>query len=193
MSELDKLFENAIWSAKELFNRGKVSGSSANLSFKWNEKIYVTGTNTSFGRLTKNDFSILSLDGTVFNEVNPSKEYPLHLAMYKNDVSLNAVIHTHSTYATYWSCVNKEHSEKLIPSPTPYLKMKVGNIQFVPYANPGSQELFSLFEKELNDSTCYLLQNHGPILGDKSILNAFYAIEELEEAAKNAWLISSDL
>lgn len=191
MNELNNMFEDAIWSAKKLFDRGKVSGSSANLSFKWNDEIYITGTNTSFGRLTKKDFSIVSLDKTYIDGAKPSKEYPLHLAMYNNDPSINAVIHTHSTYSTYWSCVNKKHSNKLIPTPTPYLNMKVGKVQFVPYASPGSEELFALFEKELNDSSCYLLQNHGPILGANNILDAFYAIEELEEASKNAWLISN--
>lgn len=183
------MFESAIWVGASLFARGKVSGSAANLSFKFEDKIYITGSGTCFGRLEKNQFSILTMDGTVSNDVKPSKEWPLHLALYAKDNNVQAVIHTHSTYATYWSCKDWNQKRDLIPSPTPYLKMKVGEVGYVPYAHPGSEELFHLFRESLTKTNCYLLANHGPILGDTTMLNAFYAIEELEEAAKNAWLL----
>ncbi|MDN6641490.1 MAG: class II aldolase/adducin family protein [Tetragenococcus sp.] len=187
--DLNTLYNEAIWVAKKLFDRGKVSGSSANMSFRYNDKIYITASNTCFGKLTKEDFSIVDLNSNVLNENNPSKEYPMHLSLYNRHTSVNCVIHTHSTFSTYWACKKTIEDKILIPSPTPYLEMKVGNIVFVPYADPGSKELFTKFDESVTDSTSYLLENHGPILGDKNILNAFYKLEELEEAAKNAWLV----
>jgi 3-dehydro-4-phosphotetronate decarboxylase len=190
-TKLDKEMKDAIWVGESLFFRGKVSGSAANLSFKYDNKIYITTSGSCFGRLDKDDFSILSMDGTVLNNSKPSKEWPLHLALYQKDQSVEAVIHTHSTYATYWSCQKWDGLSDLIPTPTPYLKMKVGVVGFVPYAHPGSAELFRTFENSLNETNCYLLENHGPILADKTMLDAFYAIEELEEAAQNAYLIKT--
>lgn len=189
--KLNKNINDAIWVGKNLFLRGKVSGSAANLSFKYDNTIYITKSGSCFGRLEKDDFSILSMDGTALNETKPSKEWPLHLALYKKDKSAKAIIHTHSTYSTYWSCQKWDGSSDLIPTPTPYLKMKVGEVGFVPYAPPGSEELFKSFEDSLKETNCYLLENHGPILADKTMLDAFYAIEELEEASKNAYLIKS--
>jgi len=193
MSETDltQLYSNAIWVAEKLFDRGKVSGSSANMSFKHNDKVYITASNTTFGKLTEEDFSVIDLSGDVLEGRKPSKESPMHLSIYNNHSSVNCVIHTHSTYSTYWSCKKTEEDEVLIPSPTPYLEMKVGNIVFVPYANPGSEKLFSKFDAAVNESTSYLLENHGPILGDKNILDTFYKLEELEEASKNAWLLEN--
>lgn len=190
-SKLDKEMKDAIWVGESLFLRGKVSGSAANLSFKYDNKIYITKSGSCFGRLDKDDFSILSMDGTVLNNSKPSKEWPLHLALYQKDQSVEAVIHTHSTYATYWSCQTWDGLTDLIPTPTPYLKMKVGVVGFVPYAPPGTNELFRTFESSLNETNCYLLENHGPILADKTMLDAFYAIEELEEASQNAYLIKT--
>lgn len=191
-NELDKLFSDAIWVSRSLFDRGKVSGSSANMSFKYQNKIYITASNTSFGNLTENDFSIIDLESNVLDEKKPSKEFPLHLALYKNHETINCVIHTHSTYSTYWSCKKTVDDDILIPSPTPYLEMKVGKLDFVPYAAPGTEELFNLFDKVVNNNaTSYLLENHGPIVGDTSILDAFYKLEELEEASKNAWLLEN--
>ena len=69
MTELDKKIEDAIWVARELFERGKATGSSANLSFLHDGAIYITGSGTCFGRLTKESFSKVSWDGEVLNGV----------------------------------------------------------------------------------------------------------------------------
>ena len=75
----------------------------------------------------------------------------------------------------------------IMPEHTPYLKMKLGKVGLIPYAPPGSRELFQLFEEHMEGSDGYLLQNHGPVVGAASMMDAFYAIEELEESARIAW------
>jgi ribulose-5-phosphate 4-epimerase/fuculose-1-phosphate aldolase len=185
--ELERKTADALWTAHTLFQRGKATGSTANISFIHDNKMYISATNSSFGRLKEGDFAILGLDGEQQNLVKPSKEYPLHLAMYKNNEAIQAVIHTHSFYATLWSCMPEEKTENRIPQYTPYLKMKLGNVSFIPYASPGSAELFELFGKCLDGRKGYLLKNHGPVIGDKDLLSAFYSLEELEESARLAW------
>lgn len=189
--KLNNMMNDAIWVGQSLFSRGKVSGSAANLSFRYEDKVYVTRSGSCFGRLGEDDFAVLSMDGTVLNGIKPSKEWPLHVALFQKDQSAEAVIHTHSTYATYWSCQKWDGVSDLIPTPTPYLKMKVGEVGFVPYAPPGTEELFEAFRSSLKETNCYLLENHGPILADKTMLEAFYAIEELEEASNNAYLLKT--
>ena len=61
--ELEQKLEDAVWAAHSLFERGKTSGSSANMSFYHNGKIYVSASGTCFGTLTKDDFSVLLPDG----------------------------------------------------------------------------------------------------------------------------------
>lgn len=183
---LKEQIEEAIWAAKSLFDRGKTAGSSANLSFRYGGQIYITGTNTCFGRLAEESFSILDLGGKHVAGVKPSKEFPLHCALYAKDEEIQAVIHTHSFYATLWSCLPHEKADDAIPSYTPYLGMKLGKIQMVPYFPPGSAELFQAFQEHLTDGNGYLLKNHGPIVAGKTLLDAFYALEELEESARIA-------
>ena len=55
--DIDAEISKAIWVANSLFNRGKVSGSSANLSFLYEDCIYITGSGTCFGTLKKEDFA----------------------------------------------------------------------------------------------------------------------------------------
>ena len=185
--ELKDLLENAVWIAESLFNRGRTSGASANLSFRHNGYVYITATGTCFGRLTPRDFSKMTLEGVRAGGPLPSKEYPMHRMLYEKDPAIKAVIHTHSPYATLWSCLEHENSSDVIPAYTPYLKMRLGSVGLIPYAPPGSQELFALFGMGMKKSDGYLLKNHGPIVGAKSLTEAFYCIEELEDSARVAW------
>lgn len=185
----DKLVHDAIWIAKSLFDRGKATGSSANLSFRQGDRIYITGTGTCFGRLDADDFAILSFkEGEChpLNDVKASKELPLHLALYLKSDEIKAVIHTHSFYSTVFSCLPHEKENDVMPDITPYLKMKVGTIGIVPYAPPGSKELFELFGNRVNCDDGFLLANHGPIVSGSDLMSAFYGIEELEENARIA-------
>lgn len=179
--------EEAIWIGNALFNRNKVSGSSANISFKHEGEVYISGTNTCFGRLKESDFAIVSIDGEHVGGAKPSKELRMHLMMYNNNPNINAVIHVHSFYATLWSCLEHENVFDIIPNYTPYLKMKLGQITLIEYGKPGSEELFEHFKNRLNEGNGYILKNHGPVVGGTDLLSAFYSLEELEESAKVAW------
>jgi ribulose-5-phosphate 4-epimerase/fuculose-1-phosphate aldolase len=188
----EQCLNDAALISHSLFDRGKTSGSSANISFRYEEHIFISGTGTCFGTLSKDMFSELDFTGTHISGISPSKEFPLHLMLYKNNPEAGAVIHTHSFYATLWSCYKKDICGNVIPKFTPYLEMKLGGITWVPYALPGSPELFELFAKSLNSNRGYLLHNHGPIVCDKDLFSAFYALEELEESARIAWELRNE-
>ena len=148
MNTLEQKMNDAIWIAKELFDRGKATGSSANLSFLHDGHIYITGSGTCFGNLTTESFSEVSFQGQHLAGINPSKELPIHKLYYEKSEEIQAVIHVHSFYATIFSFLDHPDKTDIVPDYTPYLKMKVGTIGLVPYAKPGSNELFGYFEGE---------------------------------------------
>lgn len=185
---LEDKMEQALWAAHCLFERDKTSGSTANLSFLHQGKIYITGSGTCFGTLTEEKFAIVDFAGKLYNDIKPSKELPLHRYLYEKGDSVGAVIHTHSFYATLWSCLEHEDKkEDVIPKYTPYLEMKVGRIKLIPYAPPGTERLFRMFAEGIGEEKGYLLKNHGPVVAGNDIMDAFYGVEELEESAKIAW------
>lgn len=186
---LQEKLEQAVWVAHSLFERGRTSGSSANMSFLHQGNLYITASGTCFGRLTEKDFAVLNGQGRNISGRKASKEYPLHQYYYEKDPSIQCVIHTHGPWAVLWSCRSFEREEDIIPRYTPYLEMKVGKIGLVPYAPPGSPELFAAFQAALPKGDAYLLKNHGGIVGGTSILEDFYGIEELEESARVACMI----
>lgn len=190
MQELNQKIQDAIWIAGQLFSRGKATGSSANLSFLHKGEIYITGSGTCFGRLTPDSFSRIKQDGTV-EGIKPSKELPLHKMYYEKSDSIQAVIHVHSFYATMYTFLPHDNEKDIVPDYTPYLKMKVGTVGLVPYAKPGSEELFSYFREALPFSDAFLLAQHGPVVGGVSLMDAFYGLEELEESCRIAWTLDS--
>lgn len=179
--------ETAVRICRDLFLRGKATGSTSNISFRLDDRVYISGSGTSFGIITPEQFACMTIDGTLIGEGTPSKEFPLHLAVYRKDPNVRAVLHTHSTYSTLWSCLHHNNVKDCVPSYTPYLRMKVGKIGLIPYGPPGSEALFALFEENMQQSDGWLLANHGPVVGGTSLDDAFYKLEELEESCKIAW------
>ena len=132
-------------------------------------------------------FSEVSFQGQHLAGINPSKELPLHKLYYEKSEEIQAVIHVHSFYATIFSFLDHPDKTDIVPDYTPYLKMKVGTIGLVPYAKPGSNELFGYFEKAAPFSDAFILAHHGPVVGGTSLMETFFGLEELEESCKIAW------
>lgn len=187
MTGLANRIEESIWVCSSLFSRGFVTGSSANMSFYYEGSMYITASGSCFGRLKENDFVCVSPDSSRQHSGVPSKEHPLHKRLYAQDPAITAVLHTHSYYAALWSCFEQSDINDCIPKYTPYLAMKVGPVKWVPYAPPGTSELFDLFGRNVDGRKGYLLGNHGPVVAGTSPLDAFYGLEELETSARIAW------
>lgn len=187
--------KQVLWVAHQCFDRGLVTGSTGNISFRDGDYIYISKSGSSFGLLDENDFVKISLNGKIFGG-KPSKEYPLHLALYKENPVVNAVIHTHSFYSTWVSCMTSETEiVNGLLSYTPYLQLKTnGNIGIVAYYEPGSKELFDAFSEAVDSQTStYVLKNHGVVIGSKDIIDAFYIVEEFETSAKLLFSILQSL
>jgi ribulose-5-phosphate 4-epimerase/fuculose-1-phosphate aldolase len=191
MDNFNEIMRQTIWVAHRLFDRGAASGSTGNISFRFKDRIFISGTGTCFGTLNTEDFSALDLDGNVYTERKPSKEWPLHLIVYKAKPDCNAVIHTHGRSAILWSCLEHKKEADCVPPLTPYLKMKLGSVGMIPYALPGTNELFEEFEARVRDSDGWILERHGSVIPGCDVMNAFYSSEELEATLDIVWELSN--
>ena len=62
--------------------------------------------------------------------------------------------------------------------------MKIGTLPLVPYYPPGDLDLAKAVREMASKHHAVLLANHGPVVAGKSLRDAVYAVEELEETAK---------
>jgi ribulose-5-phosphate 4-epimerase/fuculose-1-phosphate aldolase len=145
----------------------------------------MTPTNSSLGRL---DAARLSkLDGA-FRHVSgdaPSKEVFMHRAMYQSRPEAGAVVHLHSTMATAVGCLPDVNTDNPIPPLTPYFVMRVGrSMPVLPYYRPGDAAMEPAIAAAARTARAVLLANHGPVVSGRTLTDAVYAAEEIEEAAK---------
>lgn len=184
MSERD-IRERMVELGASLFARGFSVGSAGNISARLSDGYLITPTNSSLGRLDPNQISRLDRDFQHVGGDPPSKEVFMHRAMYTARPDIGAVVHLHSTHATAVACLPDVDPVNPIPPLTPYFVMRVGRaMPVVPYFRPGDPAMESAIHAAALDARAVLLANHGPVMAGKTLLDAVYAAEELEEAAK---------
>ena len=170
--------------AKSLFDRGLTIGSSGNFSVRLDDGWLMTPTGSSMGNLDPNEISKLDLSGNLISGNNPTKESFLHIAMYDERPDSRAVVHLHSTHSVAVSCLADIDKENVLPPITAYYVMKIGTLPLVPYFPPGDINLAKAVKEMASDHHAVLLANHGPVVAGKTLEDAVYAIEELEETAR---------
>jgi ribulose-5-phosphate 4-epimerase/fuculose-1-phosphate aldolase len=168
-----------------LFARGLTPGSSGNISVRCDDGGWlVTPTNASLGALDPGRLSRLDSGGRLLSGDAPTKEVPLHSALYDTRTAARAVVHLHSTHSVALSMLPKIDPRAALPPMTPYYLMKCGATALVPYYRPGDPAVADAIKGLAGKYSSVLLANHGPVVAGDTLEAAVYAMEELEETAK---------
>ncbi|HEY0204523.1 MAG TPA: aldolase [Acetobacteraceae bacterium] len=168
-----------------LFARGFSVGTAGNISVRLADGYLITPTNSSLGRLDPARLSRLDAHFRHIAGDKPSKEVFMHRAFYAMRPRAGAVVHLHSTMATAVACLPGVDQDSPIPPLTPYFVMRIGQrLPVIPYYRPGDPAMEPAIAQEARTARAVLLANHGPVVSGRSLRDAVYAAEELEEAAK---------
>ena len=172
--------------AVSLFARGYSVGSAGNISARLDDGGYLmTPTNSCLGRLDAARLSRLDDGFAHVGGDKPSKEVFMHRAFYTARPEAAAVVHLHSTMATAVACLPEVNPDNPIPPLTPYFVMRVGRtMPVVPYYRPGDAAMEPAIHGAARGARAVLLANHGPVVSGRTLTDAVYAAEELEEAAR---------
>jgi 3-dehydro-4-phosphotetronate decarboxylase len=180
-----KLREQICRFGRSLFERGLTPGSSGNISVRLDDGGWlVTPTNASLGFLDPARLSRLDADGHLVSGDAPTKEVPLHSALYETRSTAQAVVHLHSTHSVAVSMLPEIDPRAALPPLTPYYLMKCGATALVPYYRPGDPAVADAIKGLAGKYSSVLLANHGPVVAGDSLEAAVFAMEELEETAK---------
>jgi 3-dehydro-4-phosphotetronate decarboxylase len=180
-----RLREEICRLGRSLFERGLTPGSSGNISVRLDDGGYlVTPTNASLGFLDPARLSRLGADGKLTTGDAPTKEVPLHTALYQTRNAAQAVVHLHSTHSVALSMLPEIDPRAALPPMTPYYLMKCGHTALVPYYRPGDPAVADAIKGLAGKYSSILLANHGPVVSGDTLEAAVFAIEELEETAK---------
>jgi len=185
MSDESRLREEICRYGRSLFERGLTPGSSGNISLRLPDGGWlVTPTNASLGFLDPARISRLDDAGRLVSGDKPTKEIPLHGALYDSRASARAIVHLHSTHAVAVSMLPEIDPRQVLPPLTPYYLMRTGGTALVPYYRPGDPAVADAIRGLAGKYSAVLLANHGPVVAGDSLEGAVFATEELEETAK---------
>lgn len=193
MTSTDQPRAALIVACRQLASAGLSPGSSGNLSVRVGESILITPTGSALSRVDAAELAMVDPGGGAATPA-PSKELPLHRAVYAARPDAHAVIHLHSPHATALSCLQPDaNGDALLPNLTPYRVMRLGTVPLVPYAPPGSSALSAGVARVAADNAVILLANHGCLVAGTSLEMALDRAEELETAAQVTLLLGAHL
>jgi 3-dehydro-4-phosphotetronate decarboxylase len=180
-----RLREEICRYGRSLFERGLTPGSSGNISVRLPDGGWlVSPTNASLGFLDPARISRLDAAGNLVSGDRPTKEIPLHTALYESRGEARAIVHLHSTHAVAVSMLPEIDPRAVLPPLTPYYLMRTGGTALVPYFRPGDPAVADAIRGLAGRYSAVLLANHGPVVAGESLEGAVFATEELEETAR---------
>lgn len=180
MNDEELVLRTELIEACRSMNRlGINKGTAGNISVRYGDGFLISPTGIPYDKLTPEHVVAMRWDATFDGDVLPSSEWRFHRDILKARPDLNAVVHTHSTFATTVAILGKE-----IPA-IHYAIASAGGptIRCAPYAVFGSQELADNVVTALEGRRACLMAHHGVIAAHVSIPRALALAVTVEELA----------
>jgi L-fuculose-phosphate aldolase len=111
---------------------------------------------------------------------NPSTELKLHLFIYHQRKDVNAVVHTHPRFSTAFSAAGLALDKHVFPE----IYLKLGRIPLAKYATPSTEEVPASLAGFVKDYNAVLMANHGLVTYGKSLEEAYFLTEKVEQFAE---------
>lgn len=178
--------KQVLEAAREMLAKGFVIGSLGNVSLRLSAEsekrlIAITPSSIYYDSLKTDDIRIVDFQGqTVEGNLTPSTETKLHIAIYKARKNINAVIHTHSVFASAVSATGSG----IPPIMEDQVALLGGEIKLARHAVSGSQEQIDYVLAALENRNAVLLPNHGAVAIGQTMRDAFTTGELIEKTAK---------
>ena len=163
---------------------GFVAATDGNLSVRLEaNRILVTPTCASKGRMRPSDMVIVDLDGKLLSGKRAvTSELGMHLLIYRLRADVKAIVHAHPPTATGFAAAGMGLTEPLVSE----VVMGLGSIPLARYGTPGTSELTQSLEPYVPNYDAILMSNHGVVAYGETIEQAYMRMETVEHFAKIA-------
>jgi 3-dehydro-4-phosphotetronate decarboxylase len=189
MGDEARIREEICATGASLYQRGYTVGSAGNISARLDDGWLITPTDACLGRLDPAEIAKVDLTGNAVSGGKPSKTLALHRAIYARNAQARGIVHTHSTHLVALTLAGVWSEADVLPPITPYYVMKVGHIPLIRYRRPGDPQVAEQIAALADTVRGVLMERVGPVVWERSVAQASYALEELEETAR-LWLMT---
>lgn len=172
-----------VYTAQKLASLGLNKGASGNCSVRNAGGFLITPSGIDAEVMTAESVVAMQMNGDAEANKKPSSEWRFHRDIYQHHPEVNAVIHTHSMFATTIACLHQD-----VP-PFHYMIAMAGgdSIRCAPYALFGTQDLSDAALTALQDRKACLLANHGMIAMGANLEAALAITVEVENLCEQYW------
>ncbi len=158
------------------------TGTGGNLSIYDRDRnlIAITPSGEAYEQLTPDKISIITPGGQHLDGNPPSSEWLLHTEVYHKRPDINAIVHTHSRFATTFAILRQ-------PIPACHYLIAVSGadqVRVAPYATFGTDDLAKKTAASLKQDNCILMANHGLLAVGKDIHATYNTALYIEEVAE---------
>lgn len=176
-----------VGAAREVERRGLNQGSAGNISLRDGTTMLITPSGVPAGEMRPEQIActnIQDVSNAFAGPLPPSSEWRFHLDILRARADVNAIVHTHSPYATALSILRRE-----IPA-VHYMIAAFGGprISCVGYAPFGTSALAEIVVAGLGSGHGLLLGNHGALVTGGNLAKAIWRAAELESLAQLYYL-----
>jgi len=184
MSQWQEEKRTVLEAAQKMAASGLVVGTSGNISLRLPGKqqlLAITPSSKHYDLLGADDIQIVDFHGqSVEGNLTPSMETMLHTGIYQVRKNINAIIHTHSVYASAAAVAGLE----IPPILDDQVALLGGEIKLARHAISGTTEQVGGIIAALGDRNGVLMANHGAVGTGRTMRDAFTACELIEKTAK---------
>ena len=174
--------EDVVKYCRKMITAGLTKGTGGNISILNRELglMAVSPSGIDYFETTAADVVVMDLAGNVVDgRRKASSEYELHRIFYVRRQDIDAVVHTHSVYATVLATLRQP-----LPAASYLVAYSGLDVRCAEYASFGTTELAERTFDAMNERFAVLMANHGLLTGSKDILNAFNIAEQIEYCAE---------
>lgn len=181
--ELNEAREQLQAAGRYLLANDLAWGNAGNISARLGPDCYlITASGTRLGDLGDDDFVECSFSRPLPGDRKPSKETPMHRAVYEQRPEVGAVLHTSPFYSTLFACADIAIPADLFVEDMYYLE----RVERVAYFHPGTASLGEAVRAKAPGANILLLENHGVLVYDTSIREALMGLQTLEMVCRMA-------
>ena len=174
----DTLRQNMCEIGKLMYYNRLAIANDGNISVRLSEREFlVTPTRVCKKDLTPEMMVRMDLDGNVLEGQRlPSSEVKMHMRVYALRGDLNAVVHTHSPFATAYATAGLPLDRVTVPSAYCFL----GEVPVTEYGTASTEELPNSVAALIGNHEAMLLKNHGALVAGRELEETYFKAERLE-------------
>ncbi|MDI9506685.1 MAG: class II aldolase/adducin family protein [Clostridiales bacterium] len=169
--------------SRKMYDSGLVAGTWGNIAARIDKDyMVVTPSGMKYEILNPDDMVIMNMHTYERDPDSrkPSIEFYMHAQLLLEHPDMNAVVHTHSTYALIMATARKP----IPPVCDDQVQILGGAIPVAEYAMPGTPEMGAAVAAAMKEGNGVLVPNHGAVTIGRNLDEALLAAVLLEKTAQ---------